>query len=146
MRGGETGIGEIVTAIAGSIVVAAVLLVGALRMAGAAHAFGPVPGDIVAFAPDTTPEEADLRVAAETWSPHHLLCLLEAKEMAAAGGSLIVEARDGEGYHVHWAGGRSSGGSADCGQSRDLVVRRGDLERLAGAAGGFGALGTNLIP
>lgn len=145
MRDGQTSVADIISAIAGSIVLAAVALVGVIRIAGDARALGPVPGDIVAFVAGAPVHQKVLRVVASI-APGTVLCLLEAKEMAGTGGSLIVEARDGDDYHVHWAGARTSGGSADCGQARDLVVSRADLASLAVAAGGFGAITTTPIP
>jgi hypothetical protein len=62
--------------------------------------------------------------------------------MAQGGGSLVVEARRMSSpplYRVHWAGLRTSDGSGDCGSAADLVLSRSDLQKLANAAGGFGA-------
>jgi hypothetical protein len=57
-----------------------------------------------------------------------------------SGGSLVVESQaDGGGYHMHWAGVRTSADAADCGTDADLIVRRQVLDVLATYAGGYGA-------
>ena len=147
MENERTGVGDLLAAIVGGVVLTAVLLTGLMRAAEQADARGPVPGDIIAFAPGSPlGDDVDTRLAAAIAAPGRVACLLEAKDIATSGGSLIVEARDGPAYHVHWAGERSSGGSADCGRARDLLVTRADLEELALAAGGFGAVTKQPIP
>jgi hypothetical protein len=62
--------------------------------------------------------------------------------MAQAGGSLVVEQRlDGlQAYRVHWAGGATSAGVANCGNEADLIVERADLQLLSNAVGGPGVV------
>lgn len=69
-------------------------------------------------------------------------CVFDPNEMSAAGGSLIVESREETSpprFQLHWAGHHTAKGSGDCGQTADLTLDRYDLQRLANAAGGFGA-------
>jgi hypothetical protein len=69
-----------------------------------------------------------------------MACTLDPGVMAQAGGSLVVEERldDSRAYRVHWAGGATSSGVANCGSGADLVVERADLQLLANAVGGPG--------
>lgn len=74
-------------------------------------------------------------------------CSLSPAVMAARGGSLVIEARRlsrPPAYRVHWSGGRTDSGSADCGTSADLILTRTELMRLANVAGGFNS-GIRLI-
>jgi len=69
-------------------------------------------------------------------------CVFDPNEMSAAGGSLIVESREETTpprFQIHWAGQHTAKGSGDCGTTADLTLDRNDLQRLANAAGGFGA-------
>lgn len=68
-------------------------------------------------------------------------CALDPSVISASGGSLVVEARHLTPtllYRVHWAGQRTTGDAANCGNDAELTVTRTDLQRLANAAGGFG--------
>jgi hypothetical protein len=47
--------------------------------------------------------------------------------------------------HVHWAGGPTSTGTADCGASADLVVPGTELQLLSNAVGGPGVQKTSLF-
>lgn len=105
----------------------------------------PKVGDIVEFVrrpPDA--ESWRLLVAASAIAgrdPAAGPCLFDPNEMSAAGGSLLIEAREATSppkFHLHWAGGRTAKGAGDCGASADLILDRADLQRLANAAGGFG--------
>ena len=59
--------------------------------------------------------------------------------MASGGGSLVVEERfQPRMFHVHWAGSRTSEGSADCGSSAELVLPAADLQLLSNTVGGAG--------
>ena len=61
--------------------------------------------------------------------------------MTAAGGSLVVEARQETSpprFRLHWAGQHTAKGAGDCGAAADFTLERYDLQRLANAAGGFG--------
>jgi hypothetical protein len=74
-------------------------------------------------------------------------CVFDPNEMSAAGGSLIVEAREETSppkFQLHWAGHHTAKGAGDCGQTADLTLDRYDLQRLANAAGGFGPKPTAL--
>lgn len=107
--------------------------------------FRPGVGDIVSFPPGAA-DEAVLR----TPVPATIIgrdgkalgtCTIDPNVIAAAGGSLIVEARrdlTGAAYQVHWTGARTDNPGADCGHDADLLLSRTDLQRLANAAGGFG--------
>lgn len=110
---------------------------------------GPVVGDIVAF--NSTAELRDLTqlripavyVPADGGAKGALArsCVLSPSVMAASGGSLVIEAKEGArppSYRVHWAGQHTDQGSSDCGASADLTVALSDIRVLANAAGGFG--------
>jgi hypothetical protein len=108
--------------------------------------FQPKIGDIVVFKPSSGDSDMwQLSIQATTVSAMNSpgsACSLDPAVMATNGGSLIVEGRqDGSPphYRVHWAGNRTSTkAGADCGPVVDLAMSRGDLQRLANAAGGFG--------
>ena len=115
-------------------------------------ALRPQIGDMIVFVP--TPQgDADtwqLEVSTtsvvgrnETAGP----CVFDPNAMSAAGGSLIVESREETSpprFQLHWAGQHTAKGAGDCGQTADLTLDRYDLQRLANAAGGFGAKPTAL--
>lgn len=111
-----------------------------------ADAFRPKVGDVIAFRPGL-PNAAvwQANVPATKLDDNRMAgCWLESSTMAAAGGSLIVEAReDGNPatYRLHWAGARTARDAGDCGPSADLAISRTDLQKLANAAGGFGDKG-----
>jgi hypothetical protein len=141
MRTGRTGTAEIIGFLVGTTLFAVVLAAGAVRAAQQVDGFGPTIGDIVDFAPGSiVPAERSVRLGAQIAGATGA-CLLDVSEMAAGGGSLVIETREEESYRIHWAGGRTSQGSADCGNARDLLVSRPDLDQLALAAGGFGVAG-----
>ncbi len=107
--------------------------------------FRPKVGDMVVFKPNT--QEADtwqMLIPASVVSPTGEVtgvCSLDPNVIAAAGGSIVVEARQDVPtvqYRVRWAGERTTSTGADCGQSALLTVSRTDLQRLANSAGGFG--------
>jgi hypothetical protein len=104
--------------------------------------FSPNVGDIIVFAPGaqaeaTASDHVVAQVAAGS-SPAHpaRMCLLQPPTMLAHGGSLVIEATEGPstGYLVHWAGGLTSPGAADCGTDASLFIGRTDLLALAAAA------------
>ncbi len=104
----------------------------------------PTIGDIIALQPRT--ELADpLQITFEAVrldgeSGPRATCLLQTDVMAAAGGSLVVEAmRPGPTYAVHWAGGPTSLGARNCGHAADLALTPRDIAHLAETAGGLGA-------
>ena len=108
-------------------------------------ALRPSVGDMIVFLP--TPPDTDswqLTVATtsvagrpEAAGP----CVFDPNEIAANGGSLVVEGRTDSSppvFQLHWAGQHTAKGAGDCGASADLTLDRYDLQRLANAAGGFG--------
>jgi hypothetical protein len=111
-----------------------------------ADMFSPRLGDIARFSPDW-PADGLSRVVAHGLKRdgggtpgHWRACTLDSAAMASGGGSLVVEAEEPRfgGFRVHWAGGATSAGTADCGEAADLLVGRRDLMGLIGAAGGDG--------
>ncbi len=128
----------------------AVLPLVFLAFLGAAHllhrdALRPAVGDIVVFPPGA-PDREMFRVLVPVWRvdpaegvvPH---CLLNSSAMAAGGGSLMVERRQGTDpvrFTLHWAGARTDEGARDCGASATVEITRVELRKLATAAGGFG--------
>jgi hypothetical protein len=137
--------------------VAGALLVVTTGLAAMAELerFGPGVGGIVAFRPDPAATE-HWSVQAAVVSPSRpglpsdpplRSCTLNPGLMAVHGGSLVIEARRlgrPPTYRVHWAGGHTGLGPADCGTDVDLVLERTELMRLANVAGGFTA-GIRLI-
>jgi hypothetical protein len=108
-------------------------------------ALRPQIGDMIVFVPSKADAETwQLKVSTvsvtgreQTAGP----CVFDPNEMAATGGSLIVEARDESNpprFQLHWAGQHTAKGTGDCGSVADLTLDRFDLQRLANAAGGFG--------
>jgi hypothetical protein len=139
MRTGQKLTPEILGSMVGAALLAAVLTVGAVRAADMAEAFGPGVGDIVDFPPGTAvPSDQTDRIGVHLAEAAEGACVLDIAALAESGGSLVVESRSKASYRVHWAGGRTSKGSADCGAAQDLVISRPDLDQLASAAGGFG--------
>ena len=55
--------------------------------------------------------------------------------MAASRGSMVVEQRaaDGRRFQVHWAGGPTSGGTADCGSTADLTLGLPEMQTMVNA-------------
>jgi hypothetical protein len=108
--------------------------------------FRPKVGDIVAFRPGS--QDSDMwqvsipaTLISAMGSPL-AACALDPNVMAESGGSLIVEGlvnKPSVQYRIHWAGSTTAKTAEDCGNSVDLLVSRTDLQRLANAAGGFGA-------
>ncbi|HTW72344.1 MAG TPA: hypothetical protein VME47_20850 [Acetobacteraceae bacterium] len=104
----------------------ALVLAGLLSgMVGAASLlqgvqFGPPVGEILHFGPYNgwTP----------TWQidAHRALghrpCVLKPAIMALSRGSAIVERRDGRKFLIHWAGGPTSEGRTNCGDTADVLV------------------------
>jgi hypothetical protein len=108
-------------------------------------ALRPRVGDMIVFVP--TQGEADtwhLQVATTAISGRDRTagpCVFDPNEMSAAGGSLVIEAREEASpplFQLHWAGQHTAKGTGDCGASADLMLDRYELQRLANAAGGFG--------
>ena len=107
-------------------------------------ALSPKVGDMIVFLP--SPPERDswqLRVnATSVRRGETVSCVFDPNVLSVHGGSLIIEAREATSpprFQLHWAGRHTAGGEGDCGGAADLVLDRYDLQRLANAAGGFGA-------
>jgi hypothetical protein len=142
----ETGSSVGRTALMASLVAA--LLAGGVGMVATATTLdlGPKVGDILVFRPGARlPNDWDFTVARRD-APQDA-CSLRPEVMAARGGSLVVEERMARphSFLVHWAGGPTSLGAADCGTSADLVVPGTDLQLLSNAVGGPGVEKTSLF-
>ena len=75
-------------------------------------------------------------------------CILDLEMLHQNGGSLIVEARvpgTSPAYRVHWAGKASSTSQFNCGSSAELTLDDTNLDLLAMAAGGWGAVHQPLL-
>jgi hypothetical protein len=121
---------------------AAILLaaVGAINIVSVIVRDGPRVGDIITFdyARDS-PMANDARLLVHR--PGQFACVLDVNVLKVNGGSLIVEARmpgETRAIHLHWAGGKTSADTADCGPTADLIVDHRDIDILALAAGGYG--------
>ena len=113
------------------------------------RALSPSLGAIVSFADVPSarnPVDPDMTVAlnvARADGPAGGTCTLNSAVMTGSGGSLFVEAGGGttDVFRVHWAGGATTDGPADCGRSAELLLNADELRQLAGIVGGFGAPG-----
>jgi hypothetical protein len=108
-------------------------------------ALRPRVGDMIVFLPMGGDKDTwQLRVATTSVSGRDAAagpCVFDPNEMAATGGSMVIEAREEASppmFQLHWAGHHTAKGPGDCGASADLVLDRYDLQRLANSAGGFG--------
>jgi hypothetical protein len=108
-------------------------------------ALRPRVGDMIVFIPTSSDGDSwQLQVATTSVSgrdPTAGPCVFDPNEMAATGGSLIVEVREDTSpprFQLHWAGQHTAKGAGDCGSAADVTLDRYDLQRLANAAGGFG--------
>ncbi|HEY7576824.1 MAG TPA: hypothetical protein VH855_04445 [Acetobacteraceae bacterium] len=132
-----SGIGR--TAIMAGLI--AGLLAGGVAMVAAATTLdlGPKVGDILVFRHGAR-VPADWEFAVSRSAPDAATCSLRPEVMAAHGGSLVVEERftNPRSFRVHWAGGPTSVGAADCGASADLRVSGTDLQLLSNVVGGPG--------
>jgi hypothetical protein len=121
--------------------VATTIMAASLAGNALGNYFVPAPqvGHIIAFEPNQDVSTAiGIRLAAHR--PGQSDCVLDLDVLHRSGGSLVVESQaDGDGYHIHWAGVRTSADAADCGTDADLIVRRRVLDVLATYAGGYGA-------
>lgn len=117
------------------------LLASAIAVRAVALITGAAPqvGSLISFAPTgragLPPVMVPARRLAGPGAPSRA-CTLSLQAMKAAGGSLIVEARDlrtGQAL-VHWAGSRTADGPGDCGHTAHLALRAEDLAALARAA------------
>jgi hypothetical protein len=108
-------------------------------------ALRPQIGDMIVFVP--SPGDGDswqLQVATSAVSGRDQTagpCVFDPNVMSAAGGSLVIEAREEVSpprFQLHWAGQHTAKGRGDCGGTLDVTLDRYDLQRLANAAGGFG--------
>jgi hypothetical protein len=127
------------TAIMASLI--AGLLAGGTAMVATATTLdlGPKVGDILVFRHGAR-LPVDWEFAVTRSAPDPAACSLRPHVMAAHGGSLVVEQRftKPRGFLVHWAGGPTSAGAADCGPSADLLVSGPDLQLLSNIVGGPG--------
>jgi hypothetical protein len=120
--------------------VALLAAAGVVDVIGLIARSGPSVGDIISFdqAKDV-PMEGDARLLVHRVD--HFACVLDLNVLRQSGGSVIVEARmpgENRGFHLHWAGERTSADPADCGRTADLLVGHRDMDILAMAAGGYG--------
>jgi hypothetical protein len=114
---------------------------GAVNMVAMLARSGPRVGDIIAFdrQHQTAALESEARLLVHR--PDQYACVLDLNTMRQGGGSMVVEARmpgETRAFHLHWAGGRTSQDTADCGQTADLILDHRDMDILALAAGGYG--------
>ena len=111
-----------------------------ISFAGAAQ-IGPDTGEIIVFNPamgkrawSQPPVQAVNIVTGRS-------CGLHPSAMTANGGSFVIEAKEMSlppVYQIHWSGGHTDYGSADCGLSADLRLPLASLRALATVAGGYG--------
>jgi hypothetical protein len=108
-------------------------------------ALRPRVGDMIVFVPSAGDGDswqlqvATTAVTGRDWNAGP--CVFDPNEMSAAGGSMVIEAREEVSpprFRLHWAGQHTAKGAGDCGASAELTLDRYDLQRLANAAGGFG--------
>jgi hypothetical protein len=142
MRTGRKFSAQMFAVVVGIALFSAVLAAGAVRAAQQASQFGPAIGDIVDLpAGMVLPPGRAVRIGVRMVDGS-AACLLDITDMAASGGSLIIESRTGDRYGVHWAGNRTSEGSGNCGAARDLLISHADLDQIATVIGGFGVAGS----
>jgi hypothetical protein len=124
------------------------LLAGGVAMVATATTLdlGPKVGDILVFRSGAR-VPADWEFAVIRSDPAAPSCSLRPDVMASHGGSLVVEERFAKprSYRVHWAGGPTGAGAADCGESADLMVPGTDLQLLSNAVGGPGVERSSFI-
>jgi hypothetical protein len=114
----------------------------AMRAVGdEARALRPDVGDIVSFAARSP--NRDSMVVLDVTQADALggrNCTLDSSVMAKSGGSLFVEAKMAAAgtFRVHWAGGATSLGHENCGQSSELLLSTNQLQKMASTVGGFG--------
>jgi hypothetical protein len=125
--------------LAGCVLIAVVL--GSIELMTILHTFtdGPAVGDMVTFSAKATGIDEDPMKVALAAAPADRTCVLSPDVMRAAGGSLVVEAREAPTakslYRVHWAGAHTAKGAEDCGGEANLVLSANDLRSLASATG-----------
>ena len=116
-------------------------ILGMVRMAQQANAWGPSVGDIVSFAhvrPAFSPRVA-FDVTRLGPAGGKATCRVDSRVMRKTGGSLVVEAIQPTGAYVaRWVGGATSAGARNCGESAELLLKATDVAALATSAGGFG--------
>ena len=149
MRANESkssGLGSVLLGMAALALAGMVGTIGLLQHVGD---LGPKVGDIISFDSQASfPRDMTARIdVTKAGVAHGAGCVLDVTTMHAAGGSLVIEARQPHGqpdYRVHWAGRHSSNDAADCGSSADLLLNQDNIQILALAAGGFGVAATKL--
>jgi hypothetical protein len=110
---------------------------------------GPDVGEIVSFDPQNGPRywsqpgilALTMPAGGQSAVGQARSCSLMPSVMAAAGGSLVIEAKETSrppSFRVHWSGRRTDVGAGDCGTSADLTLQLVQLRALANVAGGFG--------
>src|SRR5579859_682615 len=137
-RASDNGSGDwLRSVVLGSLIAA--ILASSVAVVSAARTLdlAPVVGDILVFKKGAR-MPSDWAFTAN--NNNAVVCTLDPSVMARAGGSLVVEQRldDSQAYRVHWAGGATSAGVANCGNEADLIVERADLQLLSNAVGGPG--------
>jgi hypothetical protein len=133
------GAGDIARTAALASLIAGMLVCGVAMVSAATTIdIGPKVGDILVFRQGARmPTDWEFTVA--TTAVPAVTCTLRPDVMASGGGSLDVEERfQPRMFHVHWAGSRTSEGSADCGSSAELVLPAADLQLLSNTVGGAG--------
>lgn len=151
-RDSQTSLGTVVlTLLAGALLTVTTGMVALTKL----EQFGPAVGNILVIRPDAEARDrwtVDATVIGGLTSglPDEATgrrCALAPGVMARTGGSLVIEARRLSRpplYRVHWSGGHTEEGRADCGTTADLILERIALMRLTNAVGGFGR-GLSLI-
>ena len=123
------------------VLITGATVLGMVRMAQQANAWGPSVGDMVSFAhvrPAFSPRVA-FDVTRHVASGADATCRVDSRVMRKTGGSLVVEAIQPKGqYVVRWVGGATSNGAQNCGESAELLLKGRDVAALAASAGGFG--------
>ena len=116
-------------------------VLGMVRMAQQANAWGPSVGDIVSFGhvrPAFSPRVV-FDVTRLGPAGGDATCRVDSRVMRRTGGSLVVEAIQPKGAYVaRWVGGATSAGARSCGESAALLLKGRDVAALAASAGGFG--------
>ena len=106
------------------------------------EALTPSLGQIIRFVPvagsggSSSAPVSGIVMASLLGGPTARRCVLSPRQMSLGGGSVVIDARmnGGTAYVVHWAGGATSPGSADCGRSAELMLSAKDLATLIRAS------------
>lgn len=102
----------------------------------------PRIGDIIAFTPSRQQAvDGGLRLIAQRLDQFG--CILDLNILQHSGGSLVVESQvlEAKGmFRVHWAGGRTTADSGNCGEDADLILNAHEMDVLASAADAYDPL------